>query len=100
MQNAKQLFTELNLSEVRVHAVSLPHPLPLPVPVVSHNHCHNQKSSHNVSNSFPLSIHNHPLATLLYASLLEVKHLLCVVKLGSKGRGGGQNGKATGREKQ
>ena len=99
MQNAKQLFTELNLSEVRVHAVSLPHPLPLPVPVVSHNHCHNQKSSHNVSNSFPLSIHNHPLATLLYASLLEVKHLLCVVKLGSKGGGGGQNGKATGKEK-
>ena len=42
----------------------------------------------------------HPLATLLYASLLEVEHLLCAVKLGSKGGGGGQNGKATGREIQ
>lgn len=42
----------------------------------------------------------HPLATLLYASLLEVKHLLCAVQLGSKGGGSGQNGKATGREKQ
>ena len=57
MQNAKQLFTELNLSEIRLHAVSLPHPLPLPVPVVSHHHCNNQKSSHNISNSFPVSPH-------------------------------------------
>ena len=92
MQNAKQLFTELKLSEIRVHAVSLPHPLPLPLPVVSHHHCNNQKSSHNISNSFPVSPHP-PTGNIALASLLEVEHLLCAVKLGNKGGGVGKMGK-------